>query len=98
MASVKSQLASVSELIQDLTDTTVRLKTVGNESPIVYQELVDLIQSQFRHVESDLQAILFEIEDTSSSGSEKEQHLAEIEKINENVTMYVSSSVNRFNS
>lgn len=78
----------ISAEIQEITDSTVRLIRAGSESPVVYQELVDLIQSQFRHVDSDLQAIHFEIEDTSKD-EEKERHLAEVDKINENVKMYM---------
>lgn len=88
MESIKDQLSLLSEDIRDITDNIVRLKSVGNDSPVVYEELVDLIQSQFRHVESDVQTIHFETEDTLS-GSEREKCFGEIGKINEDIKMQV---------
>lgn len=82
MPLLKEQIQSISEEIQDVTDTIFRLKSIGNDTSIVYQELVDLIQSQFRNIDTALQVLNFEIEDNSTI-EQKKSHLLQVEKVNE---------------
>lgn len=48
MTLTQDRLTSIEHEVQSITTNTVRLRNIGSDNSIVYEELVDLIQSQFR--------------------------------------------------
>lgn len=86
MSSINEELSIIRNNVKEITETIVRLRNISGDSTTVYQETVELLQTQFREVDSSLQNIQFTIEDFSKS-EEREKHAIEVEKIEEDIKL-----------
>jgi len=86
MTLTQDRLTSIEHEVQSITTNTVRLRNIGSDNSIVYEELVDLIQSQFRKTEANLQTLQFDIEDLLN-GPEKTKAEQTLKKVSDSLKL-----------
>lgn len=87
MATITTTLNSIAQDLQGIDNTIARLKGIGNDNSVVYEEIIDLIQSSFRKTENEIENARFDLEDLPE-GSEKEKALRKLTTIDEDLKMY----------
>lgn len=86
MTLTQDRLTSIEHEVQSITTNTVRLRNIGSDNSIVYEELVDLIQSQFRKTEANLQTLQFDIEDLLN-GPDKTRAEQTLKKVSDSLKL-----------
>lgn len=86
MMLTQDKLTSIEHDIHSITSNVVRLKNIGSDNSVVYEELVDLIQSQFRKTEANIQTVQFDVEDLLK-GPEKTKTEQNLKKINDSLRL-----------
>jgi hypothetical protein len=86
MTLTQDRLISIEHEVQSITTNTVRLRNIGSDNSVVYEELVDLIQSQFRKTEANLQTLQFDIEDLLN-GPEKVKAEQTLKKVTDSLKL-----------